>query len=329
MWFSPYVMDEMKPFVKVFSVDQMLTFKPSVGTSSMKERLRRKVEKSHLFALFFVDLVGLLGVSGWPVSGISTIHGNPEIRAGQILDLLIDLRPTVQGQEKELKNEGCRLSVSDEVNEEVDEKVKPNLSVDPMAKRQDQSTRPQPRKRKRKGKEYNNKKIFMKLSVMLCRLPYSNIVTSHRINTGEVLEVVGSSSIGKTQLCLTVASYLAAVSQDSIIYVDTANTFSPTRVQTLYQAFTTKPLRQGLKQIKVYKANDPFFRRLRLLIIDSIGIIAPFTKKFRGLALMAETGRRIQTLAQRFNLALLVINSTVRAEGPTALKPALGHLSET
>mmetsp|Transcript_13645 Transcript_13645/g.21798 ORF Transcript_13645/g.21798 Transcript_13645/m.21798 type:complete len:321 (+) Transcript_13645:117-1079(+) len=265
------------------------------------------------------------------------------------------LSATVQGQEKELKNEGCRLSVSDEVNEEVDEKVKPNLSVDPMAKRQDQSTRPQPRKRKRKvsnielcpvktlrtwGDLYSAnyrwfQSGFKKLDLLL----------GGGINTGEVLEVVGSSSIGKTQLCLTVASYLAAVSQDSIIYVDTANTFSPTRVQTLYQAFTTKPLRQGLKQIKVYKAvnafalntvleeiksklqnrNDPFFRRLRLLIIDSIGIIAPFTKKFRGLALMAETGRRIQALAQRFNLALLVINSTVRAEGPTALKPALGE----
>mmetsp|Transcript_42376 Transcript_42376/g.70683 ORF Transcript_42376/g.70683 Transcript_42376/m.70683 type:complete len:180 (+) Transcript_42376:117-656(+) len=160
------------------------------------------------------------------------------------------LSATVQGQEKELKNEGCRLSVSDEVNEEVDEKVKPNLSVDPMAKRQDQSTRPQPRKRKRKvsnielcpvktlrtwGDLYSAnyrwfQSGFKKLDLLL----------GGGINTGEVLEVVGSSSIGKTQLCLTVASYLAAVSQDSIIYVDTANTFSPTRVQTLYQAFTTK-----------------------------------------------------------------------------------------
>ncbi|KAG0466484.1 hypothetical protein HPP92_018064 [Vanilla planifolia] len=53
------------------------------------------------------------------------------------------------------------------------------------------------------------------------------------LREGQLIEIVGPSSSGKTQFCLFVASYIASNNFGSVVYMNTSNSFSPSRVSLI------------------------------------------------------------------------------------------------
>lgn len=76
------------------------------------------------------------------------------------------------------------------------------------------------------------------------------------INTGEVLEIVGEPSVGKTQvfmhnilfiiindlmqLCMMVATRFVANIPDNVLYIDTCNSCSPVRLYDIFKSSSVK-----------------------------------------------------------------------------------------
>ncbi|XP_062193683.1 DNA repair protein RAD51 homolog 4 isoform X2 [Phragmites australis] len=53
------------------------------------------------------------------------------------------------------------------------------------------------------------------------------------LRQGQVTEITGPSSSGKTQVCLHSASYVAARHMGAVMYLDTSNSFSPSRIANI------------------------------------------------------------------------------------------------
>ncbi|XVF05575.1 hypothetical protein REPUB_Repub05bG0184400 [Reevesia pubescens] len=172
------------------------------------------------------------------------------------------------------------------------------------------------------------------------------------IRVGQVTELVGPSSSGKTQVCLQTASNIAR--NHMVLYLDTGNSFSPQRIAYFLGKTNELAFAQAKDQIvqKVmsnifchsvfdifamfnvlhqlenhFRSQDRGGCQMRLLIVDSISLlIAPVLggTSSRGHALMLSAGYLLKKLAHQHNLAVLVINHTVGGEGGTS-KPALGE----
>nr|CAD1817599.1 unnamed protein product [Ananas comosus var. bracteatus] len=117
------------------------------------------------------------------------------------------------------------------------------------------------------------------------------------LREGQLIEIAGPSSSGKTQVCLHSASCIA--DKGSVMFLDTCNSFSPNRIACMVNQFSG-PL---FKEVKTggYK--------ICLLIIDSISsLIAPILggKSPQGRLLMVSAGIVLKKLAHEFNLAVLV-----------------------
>ncbi|KAF8395059.1 hypothetical protein HHK36_018998 [Tetracentron sinense] len=173
------------------------------------------------------------------------------------------------------------------------------------------------------------------------------------LREGQLTELVGSSSSGKTQVCLQVASNVAL--EHGVMFLDTCNSFSPKRIacfinQLLNPSFKEdkqKILERIMSSILCHSVFDIFqlldilhqlqFKlrsqvntgdgEVRLLIIDSISsLITPFLggSGAHGHSLMISTGYLLKKLAHEHNLAILVTNHTVGGVGGVP-KPALGE----
>lgn len=124
------------------------------------------------------------------------------------------------------------------------------------------------------------------------------------LNTGELTEIVGPSSIGKTQLCLTIAAQTASQTNSNVIYIDTSHSFAVERLKRLIKGLLSASLdltrqdyedimNQSLEQIRCYKAYDvagllkqlssiesdlinqdaSFFSSVDVIVIDSLGAL--------------------------------------------------------
>ncbi|XP_025641890.1 DNA repair protein RAD51 homolog 4 isoform X1 [Arachis hypogaea] len=175
------------------------------------------------------------------------------------------------------------------------------------------------------------------------------------LRAGQLTELVGPSSSGKTQACLTSASTVAK-NGGSVIYFDTGNSFSPQHIAHLvgqtsgyvignqaepgplqkvmeriicYSVFDIYQMFDVLQQLKINlksKIVEPD-RRVQLLIVDSISsLITPILGGSgpQGHALMISAGYLLKKLADEHNIAVLVTNHMVAGEGGTS-KPALGE----
>ncbi|KAK7257777.1 hypothetical protein RIF29_32000 [Crotalaria pallida] len=172
---------------------------------------------------------------------------------------------------------------------------------------------------------------------------------------GQLTELVGPSSSGKTQACLLSASTVAK-QKSSVIYLDTSNSFSPQHIAHLvglssgyvfdkqddhrplqevmdriicYSVFDLYQMFDVLHQLKINLKSQIFQsdRHVRLLIIDSISsLITPILggNGPQGHAMMISAGILLKELAHEHNLAVLVTNHVVGGEGGTS-KPALGE----
>ncbi|KAI3667628.1 hypothetical protein L6452_42699 [Arctium lappa] len=170
------------------------------------------------------------------------------------------------------------------------------------------------------------------------------------LHEGHVTELVGPSSSGKTQVCFQAASNVA-MKLGSVVFIDSGNSFSPTRIQQIvayisgsaenkingilqqamrnidcHAVFDIYALLNVLHQLKL-KLKSQTGYQVRLIIVDSISsLIAPILggSNAQGHALMVSVGYLLKELADRHNIALVVTNHMVGGEGGT-LKPALGE----
>ncbi|KAF7805510.1 DNA repair protein RAD51-like protein 4 isoform X2 [Senna tora] len=176
------------------------------------------------------------------------------------------------------------------------------------------------------------------------------------LREGQLTELVGPSSSGKTQVCLKSASTVAKMHMSSVVYLDTGNSFSPQRIahfvgQSSGSVFNNQtdrgPLQKVLDSIICYSVFDIFQmfdvlhqleinlrsemlksdHQVRLLIVDSISsLITPILGGSgpQGHALMISAGFLLKKLAHEQNLAVLVTNHMVGGDSGTS-KPALGE----
>ncbi|KAM7278713.1 hypothetical protein ACFE04_005847 [Oxalis oulophora] len=175
------------------------------------------------------------------------------------------------------------------------------------------------------------------------------------LREGQLIELVGPSSSGKTQICLHAASNVANMHIGSTIYLDTGNSFSSLRISRLVEksrGLASNQARHSVLQkvmsnIICHSVFDIFMmvdvlnqlefnlgsqinrenQRVRLLVIDSISsLLAPILggSGSQGHALMVSAGYMLKKLAHDYNLAVLVTNHTVGGDGGIS-KPALGE----
>ncbi|XP_062193684.1 DNA repair protein RAD51 homolog 4 isoform X3 [Phragmites australis] len=176
------------------------------------------------------------------------------------------------------------------------------------------------------------------------------------LRQGQVTEITGPSSSGKTQVCLHSASYVAARHMGAVMYLDTSNSFSPSRIANITDelpislvqeprhvrlkramssiicesVFDIFALFEVLHRLELSLLNDKVNNvgsKVCLLIIDSISsLLAPIIggKYLQGRSMMISMAMILKKLADEHNLSVLVTNHMVSA-GNGALKPALGE----
>ncbi|CAE5956824.1 unnamed protein product [Arabidopsis arenosa] len=167
---------------------------------------------------------------------------------------------------------------------------------------------------------------------------------------GQLTELVGPSSSGKTQFCMQAAASVAENHLGRVLYLDTGNSFSARRIaqficsssdatlgqkvmsrisfHTVYDIYTMFDTLQGLEVTLRSQMNVNEYR-LRLLVVDSISsLITPILggSGSQGRALMVAIGYLLKKLAHEHSIAILVTNHTVGAGGEGGkTKPALGE----
>uniref|UniRef100_A0A0A0KCU0 RecA family profile 1 domain-containing protein n=1 Tax=Cucumis sativus TaxID=3659 RepID=A0A0A0KCU0_CUCSA len=175
------------------------------------------------------------------------------------------------------------------------------------------------------------------------------------LREGQLTEIVGPSSSGKTQVCLRAASNVAKNYKAEVFYMDTGNSFSPQRISgfvnwkpgTALDWSEQSMLQRVMTSISCHSVFNIFAlfdvlhqlefnlrsqtckgdRRVQLLIIDSISsLITPILggSSSQGHALMISAGTLLKKIAHEHNIAVLVTNHTVGGDRGTS-KPALGE----
>ncbi|XP_070802223.1 DNA repair protein RAD51 homolog 4 [Pituophis catenifer annectens] len=169
------------------------------------------------------------------------------------------------------------------------------------------------------------------------------------IYTGEVTELVGAPSAGKTQLCLIVAANVSHNLKQTVLYIDSTGGFTSARLLELLNCLTEDEEEQAeaLRRIQVFRTFDAYKMLdvlqevrsymaqqilstsgpVKLLIVDSISaVICPFLglRQPDGMALMMHLAREMKTLAKEFGIAILLTNHVTR-DASGGFKPALGR----
>ncbi|KAM0850499.1 hypothetical protein ACQ4PT_053031 [Festuca glaucescens] len=174
------------------------------------------------------------------------------------------------------------------------------------------------------------------------------------LRKGQLTELTGQSSSGKTQACLYSAAHVAARHMGAVLYLDTSNSFSPSRIARILDerpiSFIKEPKDVRLKRVMSSIICESVFdifalfevlnqleislnnkvnnggNKICLLIIDSISsILAPIIggKYSQGRSMMISVAVILKKLADKHNLSVLVTNHMVGGNG--APKPALGE----
>ncbi|MQM06529.1 hypothetical protein Taro_039353 [Colocasia esculenta] len=177
------------------------------------------------------------------------------------------------------------------------------------------------------------------------------------LREGLLVELVGPSSSGKTQVCLHAAAHVVDEQLGTVMFLDTGNSFSAERIssfldhssmsssyskvakerrccsvmnsivcQPVFDIFELLDMLHQLGITLSHKVRSEG-NKLCLLIVDSISsLITPILggKDSHGRSLMISTGFALKRLANEHNLSVLVTNHMVGGEGGT-LKPALGE----
>ncbi|WCJ41172.1 hypothetical protein M5689_022054 [Euphorbia peplus] len=168
------------------------------------------------------------------------------------------------------------------------------------------------------------------------------------VRQGQLTELVGLSSSGKTQVCLHLTANVAKQDIGGVIFIDTGNSFSPQRVEhfvgqisgsafnqrvmsnilchSVYDIFSMFELLHQL-DISLRSQGNKEGSKVQLLIVDSVSsLVSPILggNGSQGHALMTSAGILLKKLAHEHNISVLVTNHMVGGEGGNP-KPALGE----
>ncbi|GAM20522.1 hypothetical protein SAMD00019534_036970 [Acytostelium subglobosum LB1] len=168
--------------------------------------------------------------------------------------------------------------------------------------------------------------------------------------TGELTELVGPTSCGKTQMAMFTSLQLAKHHGISVLYIDTSSAFSADRVVEMHKYQLVAECQEGfepvdtdqsilaiLDRIKWHNCYDPmklieilenthialesksseFYDRLKLIVVDSVGTLLSSTlggKSTHGHFVMMRIARLLKSIADHHQIAVLVTNNTVGAD---------------
>ncbi|KAF7388138.1 hypothetical protein HZH66_010905 [Vespula vulgaris] len=152
------------------------------------------------------------------------------------------------------------------------------------------------------------------------------------LNPGQIYEICGISSSGKTQLCLTIASNIALLPNNVVRYIDTKGDFFASRVETILNHKTNneEEINRAMEQIRVTLVRDPnklldILRRMinilkqeddirtKALIIDSLpGIIFKFSKEPEINITLNHLSNLCRLLANEFYIPIIIVNLTTQ-----------------
>lgn len=175
------------------------------------------------------------------------------------------------------------------------------------------------------------------------------------IFTGELCEIFGPPSCGKTQFTFSLTANALISKKFNVFYYDVNGSFSSKRISAIIgsklENYTQMELREMLAKlycVKVFNIfdlinhltkvkeqieslTDPFMNGVKLIIVDSINsIVAPILggSQAQGHALMIKLALLLKELSYENNIAVLVLNGTVSAKiseyMDNRFKPALG-----
>ncbi|KAJ0983955.1 hypothetical protein J5N97_002311 [Dioscorea zingiberensis] len=175
------------------------------------------------------------------------------------------------------------------------------------------------------------------------------------LRRGQLTEIVGPSSSGKTQVCLYTALHVADKNLGAVMFLDTCNSFSPKRIAGMISQYSDHSVSEGNERRRnrimtgiicrsvfdifellgvLHELSSASKRQVKnqdprpcLLIIDSISfLITPILggKDSQGRMLMVSCGTLLKKLANEHNISILVTNHMVGGEGGVP-KPALGE----
>ena len=168
------------------------------------------------------------------------------------------------------------------------------------------------------------------------------------IYTSEILEIIGTSSMGKTQLCLYLTTLLSSTNQGHIYYLDSTKSFDINRIEMYYNGILKLsknnkinknrhilPLSATLSNINIhniYNIYDLFKilddirniyinnynniynqynNQIKLIVIDSIHALFTHilnTKSYKAQALMSILIRNMKSLAKEYNISFIMTN---------------------
>eukprot|EP00297_Palpitomonas_bilix_P010879 CAMPEP_0113917800 /NCGR_PEP_ID=MMETSP0780_2-20120614/32948_1 /TAXON_ID=652834 /ORGANISM="Palpitomonas bilix" /LENGTH=245 /DNA_ID=CAMNT_0000917439 /DNA_START=53 /DNA_END=788 /DNA_ORIENTATION=- /assembly_acc=CAM_ASM_000599 len=161
------------------------------------------------------------------------------------------------------------------------------------------------------------------------------------ILTGELLEVVGDSATGKTQLCISAAVYSAYVLRLPVLYIDCSNSFSPTRALQIgegyshigtskeedrvwleriivHTIFDVDELAESVRNLEAWLDQpDAKWHQCRLIIVDSLAsITTPSVSRDHtwGTGRPLSAIAQLKAIAKRMHAAILLTNIYVLAD---------------
>ncbi|KAG8060856.1 hypothetical protein GUJ93_ZPchr0002g26421 [Zizania palustris] len=189
-------------------------------------------------------------------------------------------------------------------------------------------------------------------------IPSIDTLLGGGLRQGQLMEITGQSSSGKTQVCLCSAAHVAASHLGVVVYLDSSNSFSPRHIARMIDEFPisldNEPKHVRLNKVMSSIICESIFdifnlfevlhqvelslkkkvnngsSKICLLIIDSISsLLAPIIsgKYPQGRSMMLSLAMILKKLADEHNLAVLVTNHMVAGNG--APKPALGESWKT
>lgn len=176
--------------------------------------------------------------------------------------------------------------------------------------------------------------------------------------TGEITELIGAGSSGKTQICLSTVKTVSSDLEKNIVYFDTGGQFDTARIADMMSAAGLNGPAQhaALQRIRIVRVfdifslftelemlknaidggDDIFYKSLKLVVFDSLGTLtAPvsFRVDSSSSGLLVHVTRVIKSLAVEFMLGTLVTNNAVQSEHTSKAAhnrgQLLSHMSDT
>ncbi|XP_065830808.1 DNA repair protein RAD51 homolog 4-like [Oscarella lobularis] len=164
---------------------------------------------------------------------------------------------------------------------------------------------------------------------------------------GDVVELVGSTATGKTQLCLLLCAVACSRDSQCALYIDCNANFSGVRLRQLVPEVDEAKVNDVLRRVRCIEAHgifrvieileevgtkmiqipsDSFYDNLKLIIIDSVAAVtSPILggQQIQGHKLMMDMARLFKILATEFNLIVMCTNNVVYGNDGE-VRPSLG-----